>query len=262
LVHNSIVSGTQWAHCQRMQFRHNDPAALDGVFSRTRGHFERALVILEGVYSMDGDIRRLPELIEVASRHDCLVTVDEAHSFAVLGESGLGVREHFGLGSDAVDIWMGTLSKALASHGGFVAGTRAFIQACRKSAPGMSLYAAGPTPATAAAALTAIEIVHDEPERLRQLGRNADLFLELATEAGFDTGPAQGTPIVPVMLGSSRAAMAASVQLAQHGINANPILYPAVPEGEARIRFFLCSDHTPDQIRYTVDTLRSVTGTP
>lgn len=155
---------------------------------------------------------------------------------------------------------MGTLSKALASHGGFVAGTHAFIQACRMAAPGMSLYAAGPTPATAAAALTAIDLVQDEPERLRQLKRNGELFLELATDAGLDTGPAEGTPIVPVMLGGSRAAMMASVLLAQQGINANPILYPAVPEGEARIRFFLCSDHTPEQIHRTVDVLRSVTA--
>jgi len=255
LVHNSIVSGTQWAHCQRMQFRHNDPDALEGVLSRTRGHFERVLVILEGVYSMDGDIGRLPELIEVARRYDCLVMVDEAHSFAILGETGMGVSEHFGMAPDDVDIWMGTLSKALASHGGFIAGSHDFIQACRMSAPGMSLYAAGPTPATAAAALTAIEVVLDEPQRLARLKANGELFLELAKKAGMDTGPAEDTPIVPVMLGSSRSAMTASVMLAHHGINANPILYPAVPEGEARIRFFLSSEHTHEQIERTIDTL-------
>jgi 7-keto-8-aminopelargonate synthetase-like enzyme len=257
-VHNSIVAGTLWAHCRRMQFRHNDPDSLDAVLGRTRDHFERVLVILEGVYSMDGDICRLPELIEVARRHDCLIMIDEAHSFAVLGETGLGVREHFGLPSDAVDIWMGTLSKAIASHGGFVAGSRAFIQACRMSAPGMSLYAAGPTPATAAAALTAVEIVQDEPERLIHLRRNAELFVELAATAGLDTGPSAGTPIVPVMLGSSRAAMTASVLLARQGVNANPILYPAVPEGEARIRFFVCADHTPEQIERTVTLLAGI----
>jgi 8-amino-7-oxononanoate synthase len=260
LVHNSIVSGTQWAHCQRMQFRHNDPEALEGVLSRTRGHFERVLVILEGVYSMDGDIGRLPELIAVARKYDCLVMVDEAHSFAVLGDTGMGVREHFGMAPTDVDIWMGTLSKALASHGGFIAGSHQFIQACRMSAPGMSLYAAGPTPATAAAALTAIEVVLDEPERLRRLKDNGVLFLELAKKAGFDVGPAEGTPIIPVMLGTSRAAMTASVMLGHHGINANPILYPAVPEGEARIRFFLSSEHTKEQMETTIETLSAVTA--
>jgi len=255
LVHNSIVAGTLWSHAQRMQFRHNDPDALDTLLSRTRGHFERVLVILEGVYSMDGDIGRLPELIAVARKYDCLVMVDEAHSFAVLGETGMGVREHFGMAPDAVDIWMGTLSKALSSHGGFIAGSHAFIQACRMSAPGMSLYAAGLTPATAAAAATAIQLVRDEPDRLERLHRNGEAFLELAKKAGLDTGPALGTPIVPVMLGSSRAAVTASVMLSAQGINANPILYPAVPEGEARIRFFLSSEHTIEQLEHTIDTL-------
>ncbi len=260
LVHNSIVAGTQWAHCRRMQFRHNDPESLDAVLRRTRSHFEQVLVILEGVYSMDGDIVRLPELIEVARRHDCLIMIDEAHSFAILGHTGMGVREHFDLPSDAVDIWMGTLSKALASHGGFVAGSHDFVQACRMTAPGMSLYAAGPTPATSAAALTALEILRSEPERLRRLTANGALFLERVRKVGFDVGPADGTPIVPVMLGTSEAAMTASVMLAHEGVNANPILYPAVPEGEARIRFFLSSEHTREQIEHTVGLLTRVCG--
>lgn len=258
LVHNSVVSGTLWAHCQRRYFKHNDPESLDAILTRTRDHFDNVLVITEGVYSMDGDIGQLPALIEVARRHDCLIMVDEAHSFAVLGETGLGVRQHHGLEPDAVDIWMGTLSKALAAHGGFVAGSHAFIQACRMSAPGMSLYANGLTPATAASALTAIRIVQDEPDRLVRLRRNARLFLRLAKAAGLDTGPSDGTPIVPVILGSTYETVAASAQMTLAGINVNPILYPAVAEGEGRLRFFLCADHTEDQIRYTVDTLAAV----
>jgi 8-amino-7-oxononanoate synthase len=261
LVHNSIVAGTLWSHCQRMQFRHNDPEALEGVLSRTRGHFEQVLVILEGVYSMDGDICRLPELVEVARRYDCLVMVDEAHSFAVLGETGRGVREHFGLPTDAVDLWMGTLSKSLASHGGFLAGSHEFIQACRMSAPGMSLYAAGPAPATTAAASTALDIVRDEPERLERLRRNGELMLAAARRAGLDTGPAEGTPIVPVMLGTTERAVTAAVLLADRGVNVNPITYPAVPEGEARLRFFLSSEHTPEQIEHTVDLLAGIVAT-
>jgi len=258
LVHNSIVAGTLWSQCQRMQFRHNDPEALDGVLTRTRDHFDQVLVVLEGVYSMDGDICRLPELIEVARRHDCLVMVDEAHSFGVLGETGLGIRERFGLPSDAVDLWMGTLSKSLASYGGFIAGSRPFIQACRMSAPGMSLYAAAPTPATTAAALTAVTLMRAEPERLRRLRENGQYFLRLAREAGLATGPAEGAPIVPVILGSTRAAVVAGVLLAERGINVNPITYPAVPEGEARLRFFLSSEHTPEQIDVTIRSLADV----
>ena len=260
LVHNSIVAGTLWSHARRMQFRHNDPDALDQMLRRSRDHFGNVLVVLEGVYSMDGDICALPALIEVARRHDCMVMVDEAHSFAVLGERGLGVRELFDLAPDAVDIWMGTLSKALASHGGFVTGSHEFVQACRMQAPGMSLYAAGPTPAAAAAALTAIRLVRDEPERLERLRANSRLFLGLVRAAGFDAGPPTGTPIVPVMLGGSEAAVVTAMLLAKRGVNANPIAYPAVPEGQARIRFFLCADHTEEQLRYTVEQLGGVQG--
>ena len=243
-----------------MQFKHNDPVALDVLLARVRPHFGTALVILEGVYSMDGDIGALPDLIEVCRRHEALVMVDEAHSFAILGQTGLGVREHFGLAPDAVDIWMGTLSKALASHGGYVAGSHEFIQACRMSAPGMSLYAAGLTPATAASALTAIQLVQSEPERLARLRANSAYFLAAAHEAGLDTGPSRGTPIIPIMLGSSQRAMACAVALAAQGINANPILYPAVPDGEARLRFFLSSDHTTAQLDQAIATVVSVLG--
>jgi len=258
LVHNSIVTGAQWAGCQRLQFRHNDPDSLDALLARTRSHFERVMVILEGVYSMDGDYVVLPELIEVARRHDAFVMIDEAHSFGVLGERGGGVRELFGLPGDAVDIWMGTLSKALANHGGFIAGNRDFIQACRMSAPGMSLYAAGLTPATAAGTIEAIRVIADEPERLQRLRANSQRFLDGAKAAGLDVGPAHGTPIIPVMIGSTYQAVHAAVLLADAGINANPIAYPAVAEHEARLRFFLSSEHTPEMIDHTLRVLAEI----
>jgi 8-amino-7-oxononanoate synthase len=258
LVHNSIVTGTQWAGCQRLQFRHNDPDSLDAQLARTRNHFERAMVILEGVYSMDGDYVALPEMIEVARRHDAFVMVDEAHSFGVLGERGGGIRELFGLPGDAVDIWMGTLSKALANHGGFIAGHPDFVQACRMSAPGMSLYAAGLTPATAAGTIEAIGVIRDEPERLQRLRANSQRFLDGAKAAGFDVGPAHGTPIIPVMLGSTPKAVQAAVLLADRGINTNPIAYPAVAEDQARLRFFLSSEHTPEMVDHTLQVLTEV----
>jgi 8-amino-7-oxononanoate synthase len=258
LVHNSIVTGAQWAGCQRMQFRHNDPESLDSLLARTRSHFERTMVILEGVYSMDGDYVALPEMIEVARRHDAFVMVDEAHSFGVLGERGGGIRELFDLPGDAVDIWMGTLSKALANHGGFIASSRDFIQACRMSAPGMSLYAAGLTPATAAGTIEAIRVIADEPERLQRLRVNSQRFLDGANAAGLDVGPAHGTPIVPVMLGSTYQALRAAMLLAEAGINANPIAYPAVAEQEARLRFFLSSEHTAEMIDHTLELLTDI----
>lgn len=260
LVHNSIVAGTLWSHARRMQFRHNDPDALDAMLRRTRGHFENILVILEGVYSMDGDICALPEMIEVARRHDAMVMVDEAHSFGVLGEHGLGVREHFGLAPDAVDFWMGTMSKTMASHGGFIAGRRDFVQACRMQAPGMSLYAASPAPATTAAGLTALRLMREEPERLADLRSNSELFLSLVREAGLDAGTSAGAPVVPVILGASDRAVVTAMLLARRGVNANPIAYPAVPEGQARLRFFLCADHTEAQLRRSVDALVGLTA--
>ncbi|OBI08372.1 aminotransferase class I/II-fold pyridoxal phosphate-dependent enzyme [Mycobacterium scrofulaceum] len=258
LVHNSIVTGTQWAGCQRLQFRHNDPESLDALLTRTRGHFERAMVILEGVYSMDGDYVALPEMIEVARRHDAFVMVDEAHSFGVLGERGGGIRELFDLPGDAVDIWMGTLSKALANHGGFIAGKRDLIHACRMSAPGMSLYAAGLTPATAAGTIEAIRVIADEPERLERLRANSQRFLHGVKAAGLDVGPAHGTPIIPVIIGSTHNAVKAAVLLADAGINVNPIAYPAVAEREARLRFFLSSEHTPRMIDDTLQLLTEI----
>lgn len=258
LVHNSIVTGTQWAGCQRLQFRHNDPESLDTLLTRTRSHFERTMVILEGVYSMDGDYVALPEMIEVARRHDAFVMIDEAHSFGVLGERGRGIRELFDLPGDAVDIWMGTLSKALANHGGFIAGNRDFIHACRMSAPGMSLYAAGLTPATAAGTIEAIRVIADEPQRLQRLRANSQRFLDGAKAAGLDVGPAHGTPIIPLMIGSTHKAVQAAVLLADAGINVNPIAYPAVAEREARLRFFLSSEHTPEMIDHTLKLLTEI----
>lgn len=258
LVHNSIVTGTQWAGCQRYQFKHNDPVSLNALLTRTRGHFERVMVILEGVYWMDGDYVALPEMIAVARRHDALVMVDEAHSFGTLGERGGGVRELFGLPGDAVDIWMGTLSKA--RHGGFIAGEADFIQAARMAAPGMSLYAAGLTPSTAAAAKEVITVIRDEPERVARLRANSDYFHSEAKRHGLDVGPAGGTPIIPVMLGSTPKAVTVAVELAERGINANPIAYPAVPDNEARLRFFLSSEHTREQIDRTIGELADLAG--
>jgi 7-keto-8-aminopelargonate synthetase-like enzyme len=258
LVHNSIVSGTRWAGCQRINFRHNDPESLDSVLRRTRGHFERAMVILEGIYSMDGDIARLTELAEVARRHDCLIMIDEAHSFGVLGKTGGGIREHLGLPGDAVDIWMGTLSKSLASYGGFIAGSADFVEALRMAAPGLSLFAAGSPPATMAAAIAAFDIMRAEPGRLERLRANGAAFLASAREAGFDTGASGGTPIVPVILGDDPAAVIASAGLLKAGINASPILYPAVAPGDARVRFFITSEHTPQQLEAALDALREL----
>jgi 8-amino-7-oxononanoate synthase len=258
LVHNSIVSGTQWARCKRATFAHNDPDALDRLLARTRSQFDRAMVIVEGVYSMDGDIAPLPDLIEVARRHDCLVMVDDAHGFGTLGERGFGTREHFGLPGDAVDIWMGTMSKSLASCGGYLAGNADLIWAVKMLGPGLCMFVAPPTPPQVAAATAAFDLMVAEPERVARLQRASAAALAAARDAGWNTGSSDGTAIIPIIFGETERAVLASVRLLEAGINAAAVAYPAVPEEDARIRLFMSADHTSEQIARFIAALATV----
>ncbi|SNT43241.1 aminotransferase class I/II-fold pyridoxal phosphate-dependent enzyme [Rhodococcoides kyotonense] len=258
LVHSSIVSGTEWAGCRRVTFRHNDPAALEAILKMSRASFGRALVILESHYSMDGDVALLPQLIDVARKYDCAVMIDEAHSFGVLGERGHGIRELYGLPGDAVDVWMGTMSKALGSVGGFLAGSRELIRAFKYSAPGLSMFATAPAPASIAAALAALDIIDAEPERVARLRDNASYAFAQCQSLGFRTGLAEGTPILPIIVGDTQKAVMAGVGLLHSGINANSITYPSVPLGEERLRFFVSSEHTREQIDTALTTLAAI----
>lgn len=258
LVHSSIVSGTEWAGCRRVTFRHNDPASLEAILKMSRSSFGRAMVILESHYSMDGDVALLPQLVEIARRYDCAVMIDEAHSFGVLGERGHGIRELYGLPGDAVDVWMGTMSKALGSVGGFLAGRRELIRGFKYSAPGLSMFATAPAPASIAAASTALDIIDAEPERVARLRDNASHAFALSQSLGFRTGLAEGTPILPIIIGDTQKAVLAGVSLLHAGINANSITYPSVPLGEERLRFFLSSEHTHEQIDTALTTVAAV----
>jgi 7-keto-8-aminopelargonate synthetase-like enzyme len=255
LIHASVVSGTQWAGCRRITFQHNDPDALRSVLRMSRSRFDRALVVVEGHYSMEGDIGRVAELADIAHEFDCAIMVDEAHSVGVLGTHGGGIREHLGLPGDAVDIWMGTLSKALGSCGGFIAGDADVIAGIKDTAPGVAHLTCGPTPAAAAAALTALEVMAEEPQRLTRLWDNATLFTAALRDRGLDLGSSQGTPICPVLVpGEARVGFAAAVML-QRGIYAGPVSAPAVPAGSERLRFFLTSEHTEPQLSVAADTV-------
>lgn len=247
LIHNSALQGIQLSGAKRMSFAHNDPIALDKLLTAQRGKFERVLIIIEGLYSMDGDFPDLPQFIDIKRRHHAFLMVDEAHSFGVLGPNGLGLREHFGLDGTSVDIWMGTLSKALASCGGYIAGERALVEHLKFSAPGF-LYSVGMAPAVAAAALAALTCLRREPERARRLQHNSKAFLTAVREAGIDTGCSAGVAIVPAITGSSINAARLANALYEKGVNVAPILYPAVEEKAARLRFFISADHTPDDL--------------
>jgi 7-keto-8-aminopelargonate synthetase-like enzyme len=213
------------------------------------------LVVIEGIYSMDGDYADVPKFVGVAKRHKALLMVDEAHSIGVMGATGRGAGEHFGVAPTDVDLWMGTLSKAFGSCGGYIAGSAALVRWLKYTVPGF-VYSIGLPPAAAGAALGAIQLLEREPQRVSQLRENARLFLQLAKEAGLDTGSSGGTAIVPVILGNSMNALRLSRALFTRGINVQPILYPAVEEKAARLRFFITSRHTPDQIRRTIQAMQ------
>ena len=254
LAHNSIMEGAKLSGATRRPFPHDDAAALDELLTALRHQYRRVLIVVEGVYSQDGDIADLPALIAVKRRHRALLMIDEAHSLGVLGAAGGGVGEHFGVDRADVELWSGTLSKSLASCGGYVAGSREVIQYLKYTTPGF-IFSAGMTPANAAAALAALRQMRAEPDALAALQRNGELFLELARAAGVDTGDSEGTPIIPCIVGDSLKTLRLSTALLHRGINVNPILYPAVPEELARLRFFVTSCHSEEQIRYAVAAL-------
>ncbi len=208
--------------------------------------------MVEGIYSMDGDLPDLARLIEIKRRHAAFLMVDEAHSIGVLGARGFGLGEHFGVARGEVDIWMGTLSKTLASCGGYIAGARILIEYLKYTAPGF-LYSVGMAPPMAAAALAALELMKAEPERVARLRERGRLFLDLAKRAGLDTGQSAGYSVVPVIVGSSLKSVRLSSALFEHGVNVQPIIHPAVEERAARLRFFICCSHTEEQIRRTVE---------
>lgn len=259
LIHNSTLVGAQLSGAKRVSFPHNDFGALDTLLQQQRRHYQRVLIVLEGLYSMDGDYPDLPQFIDIKNRHKAFLMVDEAHSLGVLGEKGLGIREHFGIDGKAVDIWMGTLSKSLAACGGYIAGESALIEHLKCLAPGF-LYSVGMPPQVAAPALAAIQILHQEPQRSHRLKELSAYFLACAKASGIDTGLSQGYAIIAAITGSSLSAGRLSQALFEQGINVQPILYPAVPEKSARLRFFICCDHTEQQIDQTVAALRQAMG--
>ena len=252
LVHNSAVMGGVMSHAARRSFPHNDLDKLDELLTSIRDRFERVLIVVEGLYSMDGDYPDLPRLVEIKRRHDAWLMVDEAHALGVLGPRGYGIAEHFGVDGRDVDIWMGTLSKTLAGCGGFIAGSTTLVDIV-KHLVGAFVYSVAMPPVIAASAETALEILHREPERVARLQRNGAYFRRLAIERGLDTGNGAGTAVCPIVLGDSLLAMMLSQRLLERGINVQPVAHPAVPPKTSRLRFFLSAMHEPRDIETAVD---------
>ena len=193
---------------------------------------------------MDGDFPDLPRLIEIKKRYGAWLMIDEAHSLGVMGKTGRGSFEHFGVDPRKVDIWMGTLSKTLGSCGGYICGSHDLIEILKYQAPGF-VYSVGLSPPATAAALASLRILKSDPARVAALQANGHFFVEEAKKAGLDTMTSAGLSVVPVMIGDPVRAVRLTDRLLERGINALPIIHPAVPMKAARIRFFITSRHTP-----------------
>lgn len=249
--HNSIISGSVLARAKCHAYEHNNIAAVESLLARERFKVRRALVVAEGVYSMSGDSPDLVRLSAACQRHDADLLLDEAHSIGTLGATGRGLSEHYDLPPGAVDIQIGTLSKALSSCGGFVAGDATLIEYLRYSAPGF-IFSVGLPPAETAAALAALRVLRREPERVAKLQARSQLFRAALAQEGVrvPVSPVP-SPIVPVVIGDQYLCMRVSRKLFDHGTYVQPVIYPAVPADGALLRFFITADHTEEQLRRT-----------
>ena len=255
LIHNCVVVGAQLCGATRRAFPHNDTDALADILAATRDRFERVMIVCEGLYSMDGDGPDLARLVDIKERFGCWLMVDDAHALGVLGRTGRGIFEMAGVDPKRVDIWLGTLSKTLVSCGGYVAGSRPLVDFLKLTAPGM-VYSVGiPAPA-AIAASTAMTLMQREPERVTRLQVNGKLFLEKARAANLDVGTSWGYAVTPVILGDSLRTIVLADRLLKRGYNAFPIVPPGVPEKSARLRFFISSEHTAEDIESAVAAVR------
>lgn len=254
LVHNSVVEGAKLSGARRILCPHGDMEAMERALRLNRGRHRRALIVVEGLYSMDGDVPDLAALVRLKRRYDAWLMVDEAHSTGVLGKTGGGIAEEQGIDPNDVDIWMGTLSKTLVSSGGYVAGSRVLIDLLKYTSPGL-VYSVGLSPPVAASARAALDVVRREPWRIERMRENGRFFLEAARARGFDTGHSIGASVVPVVIGNSPSTVILSQRLMARGFNVVPIIFPGVAENQSRLRFFLTARHTREQIAGVLDAI-------
>ncbi len=250
LNHASIVDGCLLSRAKFVRFDHNNMEKLEETLVKADPKVGK-LVVVDAVFSMDGDVINLPEVSRLAKKYGAWLMVDEAHSLGVLGETGHGIEEHFGLGNNVVDIKMGTLSKTIPSVGGYVAGSEDLITYLKHASRAFVFSAALP-PAAAAAAKAAFEVIEEEPERRKTLWRNVKHFLGGLKERGFNTLNSE-TPIVPIIAGEDMKALIMTKVAQEGGIFVLPVLHPAVPHGTSRLRVNVTAAHTKEDIDYALD---------
>ena len=256
LAHNSIEQGCKLSDATSRPFPHSDVAALETILKSQRAYYEKVLIVIEGAYSMDGDIAPVPDFVRVKKEYGCFLMVDEAHSACVIGETGGGVDEYFGLDGDDIDIKYGTLSKGLGTCGGYLAGKKCLIDYLRYNMPGF-VFSVGISPALAAGSLAAIRTLRAHPEIMEHLRTAIKAFADSARRRHLDICLAGETAVLPVLVGKDEDAWLLSNELKKRGVSVPPAMYPAVPKGKARLRFCVISEHKPEQIERALDILES-----
>ncbi len=251
--HASIIDGCRLSYGEVKKFRHNDMVDLDRVIGDSNG--KGRFVVVDGVFSMEGDIAKLPEILDISKKHNARLMVDDAHGIGVLGATGRGTAEHFGLENE-VDIIMGTYSKSLASIGGFIAGDEDVIHYVKHFARSL-IFSASPPPSTVASVSAALDIIDNEPERLKRLWDNTNFMLESFKSLGFDTGISE-TPIIPVIVGEDERAFKMAMMLHAEGVFANVAVSPAVPNGKALIRTSYMATHSREHLEKVLDAFKKV----
>ena len=254
--HASIIEGLRTSFSTKFKFRHNDMKSLEKQLKRCSAQSVK-LIVVDGVFSMEGDLANLPEIVKLANKYNANIMVDEAHSLGVLGKkySGRGVCDHFGL-LDDVDLVMGTFSKSLASIGGFVAGDFAIINYLRHNAR-TNIFSASISPSATAAASTALDILKAEPDRVKNLWELTHYTINQFKDRGFELGPTS-TPIIPLYVRDNDKTFLITKLLFEEGIFVNPVVSLAVAPGDTLIRFSLMATHTVEQIDYAIDNITKV----
>ena len=255
LNHASIIDGSRLSGAKIVPYEHNDAGALEDAIKDNASKFRRALIITDGVFSMDGDIAPLPALVEVAKKYDILFMVDDAHGEGVLGKGGRGIVDHFGLHGQ-VDIEVGTMSKAFGVVGGMVAGDKVIIEWLRQRGRPF-LFSSAVTAPDAAACLAAVDLLEESTELVDKLWDNAKYFKAEMKKLGFDTGVSE-TPIIPVMLGEAPLAQEFSRELFENGVFAMAIGFPTVAKDKARIRVMISASHDRDDLGQGLDAFATV----
>jgi 8-amino-7-oxononanoate synthase len=249
LDHACILDGSRLSFAKVMKYSHNDMESLEKVLSRCESD-KIKLIVIDGVFSMEGDIAKLPEIVQLAEKYNASIMVDDAHGLGVLGKNGAGTADHFGL-TDKVDLIMGTFSKSLASIGGFIAADLDTINYLKHNARSL-IFSASIAPANAASVIAAVDLIQQEPERLQQLWDNTHYAKKALNDVGFDTGHSV-TPIIPILIRDDFKTFQLTKMALDNGVFVNPVVSPAVPSTSSLIRYSLMATHTKDQIDRSID---------